>query len=279
MKRRHTVPPSETLGQHPLIRAVIDNLGWVFEDVGPRMAELISAPGGLRMRGKVTAYPACDLYDRRIFDDIAKIVGTLDRLRHAARLAEARPQSAWRRWGVTHDVWLEYHYSFFVICASSLSDLALMLVSHAFRLGLPVRECTPRTVKDNEWVRHTSVSRALDDLERTLKEFRELKNRQFHQGETPDFADLTDSDVYDLLKLVTLAGPHKFGRAMSRLVSEGFAVESMRARLTLEAKGEKATSAVRTLFDTILPVYKKTEGDLHRNPPEGCRRRRNQNFQ
>lgn len=266
---------TETIDGHQLVQSTIANLRWVTEGLAPKLAGLMRTPGGLRKRGKTASYAPCDLYDYSVFNGTARILGTLERLRFARHMIMNFPQQVrYGRMGITHDVWLEYHYSFFVISLSSLSDLALLLTNSTYRLGLRPRDCAANVIKENDWVRPTAVRRALDRLESCIRTYRELKNRQVHRGEVPDLADFTDSDSYDLLKILTLVGQHGDLSFPTNLLRAGYALEVSEMGSKLEAEIEKATAAVKELFDALLPTYHRTEQALHQNPDKNCGRMR-----
>jgi len=273
VRRKQT--KAETLYSHPLIKGTTRNLRWAIEGLAPKLAELIKTPGGLRKRGKTASYAPCDMYDYSVFNGATTILGTLDRLRYARHMLVNFPRGVrYQRAGITQDIWLEYHYSFFVVSLSSVSDLALLLTNSTYRLGMRPRDCVPNVIKENDWVRSTTVRKAIDRVENTVKAYRELKNKHVHHGEVPDLADLTDSNNYDLLKIITSLKEEGDSPVPSEILKTGYALEVSEIVTKLDSEIEKVTAAVKEFFDALLPIYQRTEGFLHQNPDKDCGRLR-----
>ena len=250
------------------------NLSWMFETAAPKLERLAETPGGLRKKGKVASNPPCDSYDHLVFDGTARLLGVLRRLEHANRMIASFPQRArYERAGISRDIWLEYHYSFFVTSLSSLPDLALLLTNSVLRLGIDPRDCTSNLLKRNAWVKgRASILAALNGIEGTVKTYRELRNLNLHRGEEPDLADFIDSDRYDLLKLIAVANRQDTFSVSSHLLTAGYRVEVSEINSKMTAEIEAAAAAASQLFDALLPIYQATERSLHARPDKGCRR-------
>jgi hypothetical protein len=270
---RNTLSNAASIRSHPLAKAVIDNLRWINKGAAPRLAEMITKPGGLRKRGKVASHPPCDIYDRLALQGIGRILTLLDRLGNAQEMVLRFPQrTAWERVGITRDVWIEYHYSYFLISLCSLPDLSSPLVNNIFRLGLLPKHCKLWVIKENGWIRGTAVQKALSAIEKNTGSDQVLRNLHIHEGETPDPADLTDSDLYDLLKITAFAKLHGDLDFSAKLLTAGFRAEAHAISDELYSRIGEGTKAIGHLFDALPPVYLATEQQLHAGPSKGCRR-------
>lgn len=272
MRRKRSATDS-TYG-HVLVQSTIDNITWAAKEAGSQLKKDTRPEGSLRQKRK-PLFATCDQYDFDVFIGIGRILEMLERLSFSRHMMRSFPQrSQYEKAGISHAAWLEYHYSFFVISLSSLSDLALQLTNSAFRLGLRPRDCTANVIKENNWVRPTAVRKALDRLEDAVKVYRQLKNKQVHHGEAPDLADFIHSDLYHRLKAISFL--HMQGKTVvpEAMLKAAYRMELQGILSKLDGEIKAATAAIEEFFDALLPIYQGTEKALHQNPDKNCGRMR-----
>jgi hypothetical protein len=132
--------------------------------------------------------------DRYVIDCLVaagEIATLVDQLEYAVFSLSGYRRSKTTRLGYPNRAdYIAYHLENHVIRSVSMYDRALILTNIVFKLGLAARVCSAATVAGNEHVRASSaVSKALEQLERTVKPLREHRNvivhrRAYSDGET-----------------------------------------------------------------------------------------------
>ena len=124
----------------------------------------------------------------------------------------------------------------------------------------------------NTWIARTPVGDALVQLAKCISAERKLRHLHVHGGVVPDLADLTNSNLYDILKFFTLTDLAGQVVAPPHLVNSGFRLEAKAIDsklLTIVVQVEAATSR---LFESLFPVYDGIQKALHAQPHSDCAR-------
>jgi len=235
------------LGSHSLMQSLLRNLQPVLEVAAEELKRRIAETGEVRLKGGMPL-PEPFFYHYEVFYYASALLGAIDRLEEAHVYLE-RFQPAYEEHGITQDQWIDYHYSYYVVTAVSLYDIALVLTNVVFRLGIPPRHCRDSIIKRNRWVRTTPVKAALDELYRQVKPYVELRHLLVHRGEMPKLEQI------DLLRLFSFA--HRFSDPLvdPRDLKQLYALEVAAVCSGLEIEREQIRQAVRNLFDALLSIY------------------------
>lgn len=180
---------------------------------------------------------------------LMRVADRLDQIRFFMRLFPRRKRFELR--GITQDKWILYHYANFVVTYTSAYDTALILTNYVFRLGIQYRYCKTETVRENLWVGATAVKSSLKNIEKAVTPYAQPRHLHVHRGEIPDLECLDEVELISLINLhVTPAPvPPQILKAAYRVITK-----DIDARIGKDVL--KLRSAIATLFNTLLPVYK-----------------------
>jgi|HubBroStandDraft_6_1064221.scaffolds.fasta_scaffold148207_2 hypothetical protein len=115
-------------------------------------------------------------YVRECFRSAGQLMTTCEQLGYAiAYLSGYRRRATSERELIARSDWIAYNVEGFLTRIATISDRALKLVSIAFQLGIPPRECRFSVIAHNAHVANTQVRKALTNLEATLKPHRSTR--------------------------------------------------------------------------------------------------------
>jgi len=215
----------------------------------------VQETGEIRNKGK-TVLENSEYYHVAVFRKATALIGALERLEHSLTYIQEFPRPrTYEKKGLHQFSWLEYHYSYFVVTYDSLFDITLILTNTVFQLGIPEKDCKAHIIKENEWVKHTSVKTALIGLEKITSAYSKLRNPLVHRGEIPDVKSITESDTIDLLKVYSTVHQHSEPIVPLDLIDNVFKHESKKIMAELDGDVVKAQKAIAQLFDSLLPIY------------------------
>jgi hypothetical protein len=150
-------------------------------------------------------------YFSSVFFYLSNFCGSFVRLEHTrAFLGHLRLLKQYRETGITRSTYIEYHRSNHAVTLVGIFDIALILTSKVFRLGLPERQCRSEIITQNSWVRSREVDRILQELNSAVEPLREPRNLFIHRGILQVDEFLTALGAYDLLEgkgMVGKGGP------------------------------------------------------------------------
>lgn len=207
---------------------------------------------GLKKRRTESDLPEPFAYIHGCFHNavtLMRIADRLDQIRFFMRCFPARKQFELR--GITQDKWIQYHYANFVVTYASAYDTSLILTNYIFRLGIQCRHCNTKTVRENLWVGATTVKPALKNIEEIIKPYAQPRHLHVHRGEIPDLEHLDEVELISFINLHTTPSPFppQILKAVYRGITKDIDASIGKDVLTLR-------SAIATLFNTLLPVYK-----------------------
>jgi hypothetical protein len=138
-------------------------------------------------------------------------------------------------------------------------DRCLRLANVVFRLGLPPREVSGRTVADNEHVRATPVRARLRAIDKLISPYRETRNTIAHSERYSD-RDLSDIEGYFILEKAEI--PFKDPvvnqlRQMMKSETDRYVDEKREAFAPVV---EAVVREVGGYFDSLLPPFRKAHG-------------------
>jgi hypothetical protein len=146
----------EALAAHPLMKLAMENVVPLLEEAKFGLVAL-AEKSEVRREGEATLLEY-EFYDDDVFRNAGAAVEALDRLGQSQRLIEAASKGSWEGSGLDRHMWIEYHYSYYIVTFVSLADIALVLTNSAFRLGNRERDCKPDTITRNWWVAQTPAA-------------------------------------------------------------------------------------------------------------------------
>ena len=199
-------------------------------------------------------------YHNGVFGHTSNLIQAVERLEEVPfYLARFPNYKTFQKRGITLYKWIQYHYSNYLISGVSIYDTTLLLTNAVFMLGLHPRDCNDRTVTKNQNVRKTLVKAAIEDLDKVTQGFREPRNLYVHRNIMPHL------EVLDRLERFrfTQEGLESLGIAES--VSEPIIHPIVRKELyklerrelikTIRAETVAIADSIRSVFDTLYPVY------------------------
>jgi hypothetical protein len=153
--------------------------------------------------------------------------------------------------------WRAYHHAFWVTTAYSIPDIAVILTSGVYRLGLSERHCRLDLLLANAWVRNSPAAAALKSLASSARAHSLPRHAYVHRGIVPD-TNLQDLDfvcVMDslddlrgpIVELIAEAGWRKVYRASARDLAS-----------TLRGSRNRIQAAAGVVLDALLQVYRRS---------------------
>lgn len=243
------------LSSHPFVLKIMERLRPQIKARIPKVREA-ARKGKVRIKDEYELSEQ-EWYDYEVFIHVSSIISTIDRLEQCQNFIKKFPRPrSYEKEGITQDVWIEYHYSFYVISLVSLFDICLILTNAVFRLGNEEKNCKPDLIIKNSWVKDTSAKESLKKIEQLIKPHRHDRNLHVHRGKIPNIALVMDSEELDRIKLFSLVQrldkPFIDKRLMDLVYNDE--TSKINSRLTEETNNIKIS--LSNLFDNILPVYR-----------------------
>lgn len=255
-----------TLFNHPLLENVLENLQPLLKCSIKKLKDYSKKTGKIRLQQN-QALLEHQFYDLSVFHSLAAILNSLDTLKNARGFIANFPRPrTYEKIGISNDIWIEYHYSYYVVTFVSFLDLALILTNNVFRLGLREKDCKAEIIKNNSWIKNTNVKLALTKLEDIVKPFRELRNFHVHRGQVPRVDQIFDSELYDTLKLISRA---KFSRTDfwdhgdTKILDLAYKQEMKLIVAKLQKDYENLIETIVFLFDELIKKYEEFSKLLH----------------
>jgi hypothetical protein len=251
------------LASHPFAKKVMDK-------VSPLLAASIRKLQDVAQQGKVKSKEKNELweyewYGYEVCTHLSAITSGSARLEQSQNFIHTFPRPrSYEKEGIHQSIWIEYHYSYYVITLVSLFDIALILTNSVFRLGNREQDCKAELIMMNRWVRQTSVKRALSDLNELIKPHRKTRNLHVHRGEVPDIASVMKSDELDWLNLCSiLIQMQDEPNIDRRIIDNAYKGRMKELCEKLQAERDKIHDTIWRLFDGLLPIYDEKSSVLH----------------
>ncbi len=250
------------LAAHPLLGKVQSNLRPLLDRASQELV-------GLAQKGKIRSEENARLweyefYDYDVFFRASAAISAVERLKQSEQFIRTFPRPrSYEKQRINQHIWIEYHYSFYVITLVSLFDIALILTNSVFRLGNREQDCKEHLIKNNAWVVRTSVKGALENLKKQIEPHKAGRNLHVHRGEVQSIAAEMKSEDLDRLALINSAqmlGGTTIHKEIIDFAYKGH-VKKICNRLA-EERGQIGAAILR-LFDCLLPVYIENSNALH----------------
>lgn len=154
--------------------------------------------------------------------------------------------------------WIMYNYEHYTVVYQGTLDIALLLTSEIFDLGIPYKKCSYGMVCDNTRVNGTSVHSILEKLRKATSKHREGKNLLLHRGERIELPLETEIlGVVDATNMAIKLGWEASTDVKQALI-EFLAIHARQDLLTIMDKEcTEIELLVEKLFDKLLPYYRK----------------------
>lgn len=193
------VKHSEQIYRHPFVAEILDDLQLLNERLFPKMPKSLEE----FLHGKPPVLSESEEYLVSVFLWKSRLINSFERLEHIrAYLAYFRLPKQYKEIGINRTSYLRYHYSNHAVTLRGVFDIALILTSNVFRLGLPEKQCRPDLIIQNAWVRKRGIDKILRQLDSAVSPLREPRNLYIHRGYPRDNESLQILRMYELLEEV-----------------------------------------------------------------------------
>ena len=245
----------------PLLQAAIDNL---------------QANRGheARARAKNRArMNVADLYLEAVFRRTLGLLATFEVLQNARRMIKIFPAKLGHGAdGLTRDRWVDYHYGYFTVSLTSVSDVSFLLAAAVFEIGLAPKHCKREILLAHVAVKGTAVASALKELSKSVQPVTERRNVHVHRAEHADVADLEPDGFLRNMKLVA-AVPEAVSTSRDRKAVQAAWREAAKIIVSkLDAQVEPVEDALKKVFDALLPRFTRRHDFLRRRGSKEARR-------
>lgn len=239
---------------HDLIIEVLKNLQPVLEGSTKKLRKAISE-NKVRVKDESELWEH-EWYSYEVFKCLSSLLNAVDRLRQSKIFIRKFPRPrSYEKEGISQDIWIEYHYSYYVITLVSSFDIALILTNSVFRLGNQERDCKPNLILKNYWVRETPVKKSLIELNELIKPHRQDRNLHVHRGEMPNIALVMNSEKLDRLKLISLVQQLSEPRIDKNILDLAYNNQVKEISKRLNSETYKISTVLDKLFNGLMPVY------------------------
>jgi len=180
------------------------------------------------------------------------------RLEHIrAYLAHFRILKQYKESGIDRVSYIEYHYSNHTVTLAGIFDIALILTSNVFRLGLPERQCRSQLIIQNSWVLSRGIDKILQKLNSAVEPLREPRNLFLHRGIPQMDEFLTALACYDVLEEKGMVEEDAMLKMIDRSRGELRYKEKVSEILSELSKQEEPVFNISIeLLSRLHPIYK-----------------------
>lgn len=253
--------------EHPFLSKLLDNSKPVLQRTIKKLSERNKRTGKIRIGEKSEPLSQYEEYDVSVFRALSAMTNAVSTAKNALRFIVYFPRPrTYEKTGVTQNVWIEYHFSYYTITFVSFVDIALILTNAVFQLGLREKDCKPDTIKNNSWIRGTSVKKALSNLEKIVKPYREPRNLHVHRGHTPKMDEFCNSELYDKLRFISstkVLNGNFWSKGDRQFLEAVFNIEIKKIIAAIENDFERLLKATAYLFDELYKKYEERSKLLH----------------
>lgn len=246
---------------HPFIKKITENLQPLLDSSADKLTKL-AKEGKLRNKEKAELSEH-EWYDYAVFSHASSLLSGMERLQQTENFISnfPRPRS-YEKKGINQYTWIEYHYSYYLATLVSLFDISLILTNFVFRLGNRERDCKYDLIKNNSWVRQTSVQKTLAELNQVIKPHRDGRNLHLHRGQMPDIATTMNLEELDMLKLFSLVQMHE-PIVDQEIIDWAYKGATKEIIERLQAERYNVHKVIWQFFDDLSPTYEKESSELH----------------
>ena len=247
----------DPIATHPLLKML-------FDSVAPTLQESLRSPSMEHFK-----WPKKLVYHREVFERTTDLTKIIDALIESENFMEAVPSPRFfRKFGISQNRWIEYHYTAWLIRFVSASDTALVLTNSVFDIGLRERDCNLSVITNQKYVQGCPVKAALKELEAVVSPFRTDRNLPAHKGRWPDPSRVSGSTNYKALAWIAstytidIMVKSKQNRSARSFVTSRFLQTAIQREIThlllsLRMPREELSAAIIKLLDSLLPVYQE----------------------
>jgi len=256
--------PGRELTSHPLLEALFENVRPLVSESATKLKELAEKTGKIRqLHGRPLT--EAEFYDTTAFRHAHALLNCVCRLENIRKFIGNFPSPRmYEKRGISRYIWIEYHYSNYVVTLVTLGDLCLVLINTVFRLGNPEKLCKADIIKNNDWVKRAGVSKKLQSLEKIIERHRSIRTLFIHRGKPPELHEIFGSDVLDYLKLVDFVHLHAEPIIDRRTLNLAYRGEISKICDEMDAEILKVKKAMWPVLDSILPIYESSATALRK---------------
>lgn len=249
----------KSVEEHPFLTKLLDNLQPVLKRATKRLSKYIKKTGKVRIKDQAFPLQEHEQYDVSVFYRLGAITNALRTLKNTLRFMTSFPRPrTYEKAGISQDVWIDYHFSYYIITFVSFADMVLILTNTVFQLGLREKDCKPDIIKNNSWIKDTKVRKALDKIDEIVKPYREPRNIHVHRGEIPRIYEFCNSELYDTLKIISSTRTlirDFLSKSDNKILGFAFKIEIKKIITKLENDYIRLLSAIAYLFDELYKKY------------------------
>lgn len=264
--KRHGI--SNALCEHPFMSQALQNAEPLIERGYYEYKDYVKSTGKrLRDFRKDTPHSLlpCERYLMNVFQGTSLITNTVDQMTNCQLFLHRFPSPrTYHKEKIGHCTWIEYHFGYYVILLVSLYDMALILTNTVFCLGNKEQNCKPDIIKSNDHLRGTSTKASLNELDKFVKPYRQVRNLHVHRGHSPDVPEILQSENLETLMMASKLSIISSSQSVSpQDLDLLFWTNTYDIMNHLSNDLEQLQSILSTLFDSLLPEYKKHTLMLH----------------
>jgi hypothetical protein len=202
MPRTQFEDVQEKLSSHPFMMKLLEHVRAYVEPHQDEIRAWVLEHGWHKKPTHPSGASGADAYTGNTFFAAVRLIEAADRLSLALRLMRKYPSRPnVRRELITPDTWIQYHYSMFVVQAAGIADVALMLTSQVFLLGLPPPQVGRETVLRNMWVEsRPDVVVPLKRIWDLAARYREARNLHVHRGAWPEIHEIAEMIPHGIIE-------------------------------------------------------------------------------
>jgi len=204
----------------------------------------------------LTDADSCNL---EVFDAISSLNQSFELLERSQSFATLIPSAKYLNGlNINRHDWLEYQVSTFLITFVTVSDQAVLLVNDVFCLGIAPKDCKATVVKNNKWVKDTSIPKQLDAIKKVIERHCKARHLLVHEGKTPSLDTLFKSKNFDQLKAISFAvqhAPEKFSGEFKAKLDESYVKVVIKINKTLDSEICQLRAAVWQLLTDLHKFY------------------------
>lgn len=246
----------DKLSNHPFMTFNTEYIIPIIEKTVPKTLEQIQETGEIRNKNNEYLENS-DYYHYLVFQKASAIISGVERIENSLIFIRNFPNPrSYERKGIHQYMWIEYHFSFFVLNINSLLDMALILTNTVYQLDIKEKDCNLRHILRDSQVKNTCIEIALRELNIIVSKYKETRNLFVHRGEIPILRSITESEMLDLLKVYSTVLRNSKPIVSVETIDSVYKNESQKLAEKLNIDVKKLIVAIIYLFDTLLPKYK-----------------------
>jgi len=252
----------EELAKHPFVKQLMDDINPIIDE---KFREILDRAKNGDLRSKVgSEMEDSKWYRYEIFQKLSGLFSVLDRIVHAHSFLQVfpMPRTYAKRCEITQDIWIDYHFLYYMFSVVSLFDCILILTNAVFRIGLKDQDCKRNAIIKNYWVRKIGFDLTLKEFESISRRYKETRDLHLHRGKGKNIADFTQNDNLTFLNITSFLQLYGDKILPQNSIDLGYEIEVSDIIQLIETEVTEINNVIDKIFSVLHIRYNEQRKPL-----------------